>query len=87
MTDKIIMITKYSCAYCEQAQRMLQQRGLVYDVLVINKDIARDDVVSKYPEQKKVPIILINDNVIGGYSDLMDYLNPPLDTSDDENLE
>jgi len=66
---------------------MLQQREWAHDVIVIGEDISRDEVISKYPEQKKVPIIIVNDNVLGGYAELIDYMNPPLDFVDDENPE
>jgi glutaredoxin 3 len=82
MADTITLITKDKCPYCEQAKLMLQQRGIEYCVLKIGEDITRDAVISNWPEQKMVPIVIVNADVIGGYSDLLDYLNPPLDVTD-----
>lgn len=77
---KIELITREDCTYCEQAKKLLKERNLEYTELHLGLDILREDVKEKYPSQKLLPVVLIDDELLGGYIELLDYLNPPLET-------
>jgi hypothetical protein len=58
--------------------RLLDDRGLNYAVHVVDQDLTRDELISQFPDQKKLPIILLDGQMIGGYEELLDHLNPAL---------
>lgn len=74
------LITRENCAYCIKAKSLLEDHGHDFEELEIGVDILRDDVLEQYPTQTMLPIVLINGELEGGYVDLLDYLNPPLET-------
>lgn len=74
------LITRENCSYCTQAKNLLENHGHDFEELEIGVDIERADVVEQYPTQTMLPIVLINGELEGGYVDLLDYLNPSLET-------
>lgn len=76
MTIQIYSLS--NCSYCKRAKELLTINNLSYKELVVGVDISREDVVNKFPGRKELPIIEIDGQLIGGYADLIDYLNPPL---------
>lgn len=66
--NKITIITGEGCVYCDKAKNLFQQMMLPYEEL----DILDIPNAGQY---KTVPQIFVNDKRIGGYTDLMVYLN------------
>lgn len=64
--NKIKIITGEDCIYCKKAKALLDQMMVQYEEI---------DVLDADQVFKTVPQIFINDNRIGGYTDLMVYLN------------
>ncbi len=73
------LITRNDCAYCTQAKFLIVEKGHLFKEKRIGTEILRETVLEKWPTQSKLPIVLLGDTLIGGYSELLDYLNPPLD--------
>jgi glutaredoxin 3 len=68
---KIIVYTMHSCPYCESAKRLLKQKGLVFEeVLVEFSDEAKWARLEQQTGFKTMPQIFIGDQFIGGYTDL-----------------
>ena len=68
--SKILMIKKNPCPYCDRAQNFFEARDLKFDVLDLTD---KPDEIVAWKEKtgwSTVPIILINDKLIGGYTDL-----------------
>jgi len=67
---KVVIYTKSRCPYCVAAKNLLSQKGVSFE------EIYMDDQPEAYAELKQrtgmmtVPQIFINDQLIGGYSDL-----------------
>ena len=70
----IIIYTKEKCKWCNNAKQLLKDKQLPYAETVIGIDVTREEVVEKYPEAKTVPIVVIDGEWIGGYTELVDYL-------------
>ena len=72
------MITIYSrehCTYCDKAKALLEMKEIEYNELKLGVDVTADQLKQLVPGAKSVPQIL-NDNVlIGGFSDLLAYLD------------
>jgi len=73
---KIVIYSKNNCQYCTKAKTLVKNLGLEYEELSFEKDFNGD--VDKLVEHvgKKVrtmPQIKINDNLVGGYNQLVEY--------------
>lgn len=72
---KALIYTKTNCAYCVKAKTLFGIRGIEYTESVIGEDILREDFMSLFPEQKTVPLIIIDNEKVGGYDDLVKWLD------------
>ena len=71
----IVIYSKDNCSYCLKAKNFLRLEGIEFTELLIGKDITREDFMDKFPEQKSVPLIINNEEKIGGYNELVEYVN------------
>lgn len=74
---KIVVFTKPGCSYCVKAKELLTQKGFDYGEISVGPDgnISRDSFLSLYPDVKKLPLIKINDDIIGGYDNLVTWMD------------
>ena len=74
----IIIYTQGLCGFCDMAKREFERRGWNYTEYSINEgSLSENNKVSlmeRFPEAKTVPQIWINDKHIGGYDDLMKWI-------------
>ena len=79
----IIIYTQGLCGYCDMAKREFEKRGWEYTAYSINEGPLsknnRASLMERFPNAKTVPQIWINDNHIGGYTELKKWLNTYLD--------
>ncbi len=67
---KVVIYSKIRCPYCVAAKNLLSQKGVSYE------EIMMDDKPEEYAKLKErtglmtVPQIFINDQLVGGYSEL-----------------
>jgi glutaredoxin len=66
----IEIYTKPNCSYCVHAKKFMSDNLLEYVEYKLDKDFVRDDVLNKFPTAKTYPIIVIDGNYIGGFTDL-----------------
>ena len=70
-TPKIVIYTADNCPYCTMAKKLLDSKGLSYsEINIANDSEKRKALMQKSGGQRTVPQIFINDQHIGGYSDL-----------------
>lgn len=67
---KITIYTKDFCPACSRAKLLLANNKFQFEEIKIGSDITREQVLEMFPDAKTVPIIIINDNRIGGADDL-----------------
>lgn len=67
---QIKLIKKNPCPYCDRAIALLNDKGLKYEVIDLTHNLDELDTWKQKTGWKTVPIILINDKLIGGYTDL-----------------
>lgn len=70
------LITRKDCLYCNMAKEVLRENGIAYVEHTIGENISRDEVIAKYPDNKVLPIVIIDENVVGTYAELLDYIFP-----------
>ena len=71
---KAIVWSKNQCPYCVQAKNLLQSRGIDYEERNINENYDRDDLLAAVPGARTVPQIFLDDKLIGGFTELRQYL-------------
>ena len=69
MSNVVIYTTTY-CPYCRAAKVLLDSRGVKYDEIDLTIDPAEKRRIMEKIGWRTVPIILINDKLIGGYDEL-----------------
>lgn len=63
------------CPYCLKAKALVEDRSEDYKLYEIGKDITRDELKAKYPLAQTVPVVVIDGEWIGGYTDLHKHLH------------
>jgi glutaredoxin 3 len=73
---KIIMYTRSNppCPYCVQAKALAESKGYSYTNIDIGKDISREEFMDQFPGAKTVPLIIIDGEVVGGFTDFKNYV-------------
>jgi len=69
---KIEVYGKENCPYCVRAKEWLAERNLSYTYTDVLKNLSVAELIAlkeKY-NMNTVPIVVINDELIGGYSEL-----------------
>ena len=76
MTNKIVVYSKNNCVYCTKAKNLLTRLGLVYTERKLEDfesvDALQDAIGKKV---RSMPQIVIDDEIVGGYNQLIEYLN------------
>ena len=69
------------CGFCTRATKLLQERGLMFTYWPLEQDEGMKNVLQENHSWKTVPMIIYFDidsheeTFIGGYTDLVEYLN------------
>ena len=71
----IEIYSKNNCSYCEQAKSLLRSKGKDFIEYKLDEDFTREILLSKFPEAKTFPIIVIDGFNIGGYNQLQQQIN------------
>jgi glutaredoxin 3 len=69
-----VMWSKYNCPYCDQARTLLELHDIDYEERKIGDGYTREDLLESVPAARTVPQIFIDGALIGGYTDLVKYL-------------
>jgi len=76
---KVVVWSKYHCPYCDQAKALLTQRGIPFEERKIGDGWTKEELLESVPTARTVPQIIINDSVVGGYTDLLSYIQNNLE--------
>ncbi len=68
---KIKIYTFTTCGYCIMAKRVLDDNKISYEEEVITRDKVRE--LAKKTKSITVPQIFVDDEFIGGYTELIEY--------------
>ena len=71
---KATVWTKDDCLYCSLAKKELHSRKYKIDERNITSLWSKEDLLKVVPKARTVPQIFINDKYIGGYNELMQYI-------------
>ena len=68
--SQVVVYSKDWCSYCVQARRLLDQKGVAYDLVDITADRAREDEMVERSGRMTVPQIFIGTTHVGGCEEL-----------------
>jgi glutaredoxin 3 len=74
----IRVFTKNDCPFCVQAKQLLTNKGFSYSEFVLGEDIDKEDFLSHFPDVKTVPYIIVGNNHVGGYKQLVEFFGEDL---------
>ena len=70
----IRVFTKPDCPFCVQAKDLLSVKGFSYSEFELGKDLTREEFIEKFPDVKTVPYIIVGNNHVGGYKQLLEMI-------------
>lgn len=72
---KIEIYSKDNCPYCDMAINLSENtEGVVSSVFKLDTDFTREELFEKFPNARTFPQITIDGESIGGYDNLVKYL-------------
>ena len=71
---KAIVWSKYHCPNCDQAKALLGQRGIKFEERKIGDGWSKEELLEEIPTARTVPQIILDGKLIGGVTDLKNYL-------------
>ena len=72
MGARVLMYTTSYCGYCHRAKHLLRARGIPFDEVDVTNDRATRQRIVAETRHRTVPVILIDDQLIGGCDELHD---------------
>jgi glutaredoxin len=67
---KAIVYSKYNCPYCDQAKALLTQKGIQFEERKIGDGYTKEDLLEAIPNARSVPQIFLDDELVGGFTEL-----------------
>ena len=74
MYKKVEIYTKSNCSYCEMAKQYFDSQNIEYSLHDVENVETFNELLSRNPSARTMPQIFINDQFIGGYTDLIEWL-------------
>lgn len=65
----IEIYTKHNCNYCVKAKNILKSLNVPYNEFVVEVDVSRDYILNRFPNARSYPVIVINNEFIGGLTE------------------
>ncbi len=72
MSNKIEIYSRSNCTYCVMAINYFDARGLQYKVLNTDDPKIFNEMMKRNPHARTVPQIFIDNELVGGYTDLIE---------------
>jgi glutaredoxin len=72
---KAIVWSKYNCQFCDMAKSLLKQHNIPFEERKIGDGYTREELLEAVPTARTVPQIFLNDELVGGYTELKARLN------------
>ena len=76
MTMEIIIYSKPNCIYCDKSKALLKGLGLTYEEKMFGKDFkSPEELYEAVGKQvRTMPQIMIDDVLVGGYNQLVEFM-------------
>ena len=67
---KAVVWSRYHCPFCDQAKALLTQNGIEFEERKIGDGWTKEDLLEAVPSARTVPQIFLNEELIGGFTEL-----------------
>ena len=75
MFKNVEIYSKSNCVFCDKAKNYFSQNEISYVEYNVKKPEIFEALMSRNPNARTMPQIFINDELIGGYTDLMEWID------------
>ena len=72
MNKKVEIYSKSNCSYCVMAMNFFDSKNMEYQVYSADDPKIFSEMIERNPQARTVPQIFIDDQLIGGYTDLIE---------------
>lgn len=69
-----VIWSKYHCPNCEQAKSLLETNGYIIEERKISDGYTKEELLESVPTARSVPQIFLEDEYIGGLTELRNHL-------------
>jgi glutaredoxin 3 len=73
---KAILWSKYHCPHCDQAKKLLENKGYKIEERKIGDGYSKEELLEEIPTARSVPQIYLDGAYVGGLDDLKKIFNP-----------
>jgi glutaredoxin len=70
---KAVVWSKYHCPFCDQAKALLKSKDIPFEEKKIGDGYTKEDLLEAIPTARTVPQIFINEELVGGFTELKKY--------------
>ena len=74
MFENVEIYSKSNCSYCVMAKNYFESKGIDYTLHDAEDIGVSKQLLVRNPAARTMPQIFINDELIGGYTDLLEWL-------------
>ena len=71
---KAVVWSKDHCPFCDQAKSLLKLKGIEFEEKKIGHGYTREQLLEAVPDARTVPQIFLDDQLIGGFTELKKHL-------------
>ena len=71
---KAVVWSKNACPFCDQAKGLLKMKGIEFEERNVSKDWTKEQLLESVPTARTLPQIFLDDNYIGGFTELKKHL-------------
>ena len=66
--------SKPQCPFCDKAENLCKQKNFEYKKYMLDEDFTREQMFEKFPSARTFPQIIVGSNKVGGYEQLITYV-------------
>jgi glutaredoxin len=71
---KAVVWSKNQCPFCVQAKALLESKGIEYEERNVSTNWTKEQLLEAVPTARTLPQIFLDDNYIGGFTELQKHL-------------
>ena len=75
MFKNVEIYSKSNCVFCDKAKNYFSQNEISYVEHNVEKPEIFEALMSRNPNARTMPQIFINNELVGGYTDLMEWID------------
>ena len=72
---KAVVWSKNQCPFCVQAKALLELKGIEFEERNVSTNWTKEQLLEAVPTARTLPQIFLDDNYIGGFTELRKHLS------------